>query len=37
MIWTPTAMKRIIKENTVIVEAVEQHLEEMVEDAEEDS
>ena len=34
-----TAMKRIIKENVVIAEAVEQHLEEMVEDAddEEDS
>ena len=29
-----TAMKRIIKENVVIVEAVEQQLEEMLEDAE---
>ena len=32
-----TAMKRIIKENVIITEAVEQQLEEMVEDVEEDS
>ena len=32
-----TAMKRIIKENVVIVEAVEQQLEEMLEDVEENT
>lgn len=31
-----TAMKRIIKENVAITEAVEQHLEEMVEDADDE-
>ncbi len=31
-----TAMKRIIKENATIVEAVEQHLEELVEEDDEE-